>query len=455
MKNLNTRQHFALGLAGALLLGSTALAGVSQEEANKLGNQLTPMGSEAAGNADGSIPAWDGGIKKPPFPHTSGDFYKNPYSGDQPLYTITSGNAGQYASVLSEGHQALLKKFGTYKMIVYPTRRSCAYPDFVYAAAKKNAVTGGLESGGAGVKGAVMAWPFPIPKQGVEIIWNHNLRYRGFKLKRQFAAIAPTAGGDFTPIEVQDNVLFQYSDPQYSDTSQLKNISLKYSQRTMSPPRRAGNVILVHETINQLAGPRKAWVYSPGTRRVRRAPNIEYDNPQSYSDGLQTSDNFDVYNGSPDRYEWTIKGKQEMIIAYNTYEFQSPSHSYKDLAKPNHINQDILRYEKHRVWNVEGKLRADARHIYAKRTFFVDEDGWNIAAANLYDGQGKLWRVQEAHLLNFYDMPLCANNSEIVYDLQAGRYVLQGVKNQLKQLDFSAKMSNGDFTPQAIRKLGR
>ena len=52
-----------MGLIGALGLcvASAAMAKVSPEEAARLGQDLTPMGSEKAGNADGTIPAWDGG----------------------------------------------------------------------------------------------------------------------------------------------------------------------------------------------------------------------------------------------------------------------------------------------------------------------------------------------------------------------------------------------------------
>ena len=45
-------------LVGSLAAGS-AFAAVSPEQAAELGKTLTPMGAEMAGNADGSIPAWD------------------------------------------------------------------------------------------------------------------------------------------------------------------------------------------------------------------------------------------------------------------------------------------------------------------------------------------------------------------------------------------------------------
>ena len=41
------------------LMAGSAFAAVSPEEAAKLGEELTPLGAERAGNADGSIPEWD------------------------------------------------------------------------------------------------------------------------------------------------------------------------------------------------------------------------------------------------------------------------------------------------------------------------------------------------------------------------------------------------------------
>ena len=46
------------------VLAANVMAAVSPEEAAKLGTSLTPVGAEKAGNADGSIPAWTGGIPK-------------------------------------------------------------------------------------------------------------------------------------------------------------------------------------------------------------------------------------------------------------------------------------------------------------------------------------------------------------------------------------------------------
>ncbi|MBL4864609.1 MAG: DUF1329 domain-containing protein, partial [Rhodobiaceae bacterium] len=342
--------------------------------------------------------------------------------------------------------------YDTYKMNVYTSRRSCAFPESVYAANRQNAVNASLVAGGNGVDGALLGTPFPIPSEGVEVVWNHNLRYRGHKLTRQFSAFSPSFGGGFTAIVVRDQVIFTYADPAKEAFADLNNISLKYMQTVISPARRAGEIILVHDTINQVEGPRNAWSYSPGTRRVRRAPTIAYDNPQSYSDGLQTADNFDLFNGSPDRYTWDLLGKVEKYIAYNSYRLGSDALTYEQIAQERHIDQDLVRYELHRVWQVEGKLRENQRHIYNRRVKYFDEDSWTMAAADLYDARGELWRIQEAHIIQYYDVPTCFNGSEMVYDLIIGRYTIQGLKNQEPMINFFAdELEESQFTPSGVR----
>ena len=164
-----------------------------------------------------------------------------------------------------------------------------------------------------------MSAPFPIPSSALEIVWNHTLRYRGQRIARDFNYAAPTANGQYTLTDTRDEVVFDWSNPQFSRAEDLNNISIWFVAYTSAPARRAGNVVLVHETLNMAKEGRKAWTYSPGTRRVRRAPNIAYDNPVTNGDGLGTSDQYDGYNGAPDRYDWTVVGKQEKLSQQNNY----------------------------------------------------------------------------------------------------------------------------------------
>ena len=449
----------ALGLVAALALGSHAMAAVSASEAAKLGNELTPLGAEKAGNADGSIPAWDGGITSAAqagFPNfRPGQHHPDPYANDKPLYTVTATNMSQYAAKLTEGEKKMLQTYrDTFKMIVYPTHRSGAAPQRIYDATKRIATTAQLAKDGNGVTNAGEGIPFPIPKSGVEVFWNHVLRYRGDVIVRNIGQAPVTAGGDYTMVKFRDETMVAYSLPgARSDT--LKNTIAYFIQETVAPARLAGEVLLVQETLDQSLENRRAWVYNPGQRRVRRAPNVAFDNPGTNSDNLRTSDQFDMYNGSPQRYDWTLVGKKEMLVPYNSYKLNSNTLKYSDILKKNHINPDVARYELHRVWVIDSKLKAGQSHLYSRRTLYVDEDSWQIVAVDCYDSRGQLYRVQEGHVINFYEVPTIWTALETVYDLTNGRYLALGLDNEeARSRDFSQQRTEADYQPAALQRRG-
>jgi len=440
----------------AALYAGAAVAKVPKAQTERLQADLTPLGSERGGNADGSIPAWTGGISAPPegIGYKPGAHLPDPFAADKPLVRVTGANAANHDAYITRGQKALLERHSTYFLDVYPSRRSCALPDFVYKAAAKNTRVGELVADGNGVAKAIMASPFPIPNNGLEIVWNHTLRYRGYKLQREFTAIPVNQNGDYYQITVHDDAILRWSDPQMGAAEDLENISILYLLQTKAPSRSAGYVVLVQETLNMAIEARRAWTYSPGTRRVRRAPTIAYDNPGTNSDGITTSDSFGGYNGAPDRFNWTVRGRSEKYIAYNNY--RRVLTPYKELISKHHINQEVMRYEKHRVWEVVGTLKDSYRHLYSKRVFYIDEDTQGIVATEIYDGRGGLWRVQELGGGVQYELPLCGGSGDTVYDLQVGRYLMLGLINEEKPVDFNADHLDAKrYTPANIRRLGR
>src|SRR6056300_1280454 len=365
------------------LVASAAMADVPANVANRLGQDLTPMGAEKAGS-DSGVGSWSGASidGSALLQGYDGGALPNPYASDKSLYTITAANAGDYDAQLTTGQKALLATYpDTFKLNVYESRRSCTYPDFVYKAAKRNAEVGKVVDGGNGISESIMASPFPVPSSALEIVWNHTLRYRGERVARDFNYAAPTANGDYTLTYTRDEIVFSYSDAQNSRAEDLDNISIWFVAYTSAPARRAGNVVLVHETLNMAKEGRKAWTYSPGTRRVRRAPNIAYDNPVTNGDGLGTSDQYDGYNGAPDRYDWTVAEKAEKLSQQNNY--QAVLTPYEELLQAGHANQDVMRYELRRQWVVEGNLKGNARHIYAKRVLRMDEDSSQMTGGEM------------------------------------------------------------------------
>lgn len=449
-----TKSLLQVGVLGLSLLASGVMAAVSADEAAKLGASLTPMGAEKAGNAAGTIPAWAPMAKTIGTVDSKG-FLSDPYASEKPLFIITAQNVEQYKDQLAPGQYAMFKRYPeTFKMPVYPSHRGATVPDDVFAAIKENATRTNLVSGGNGLENFKTAVPFPIPKSGVEVIWNHITRYRGGSVTRLVTQATPQANGSYSLVYFQDQFVFRDKMKDY-DPANPGNILFYFKQKVTAPARLAGGVLLVHETLDQVKEPRSAWVYNAGQRRVRRAPQVSYDGPGTAADGLRTSDNLDMYNGAPDRYDWKLEGKKEMYIASDSYKLDSPQLKYADIIKAGHINQDLARYELRRVWHVVATLKEGQRHIYAKRDFYIDEDTWQAAVIDHYDGRGQLWRVAEAHAENYYDKQVPWYALETLYDLQSGRYLALGMKNEEKQAyDFGFTATTSDFTPAALRQDG-
>ncbi|MCB2107296.1 MAG: DUF1329 domain-containing protein [Rhodobacteraceae bacterium] len=447
----------SIGAATAIVLalawGQPAAAKVSAQEAAELGKSLTPVGATKAGNADGSIPAWDGGVTTAPAGYQPGTPHPDPFAGDTALYEITAANADQYKDMLSPGQMAMFKRYPeTWKIKVYPTRRSAAFPQDIYDAVINNATTAELTEDGNGFRNATRSSPFPIPKNGLETIWNHLARFRGQTTERSVKQVIPTPDGSYTPVQFQEKVLWAYA-AKGATIESINNRLAYFLQEVTAPARLAGTILLVHETLDQRAEPRNAWTYNPGQRRVRRAPNVAYDNPGTASDGQRTNDQLDMFNGAPDRYDWTLVGKQEMIVPYNNYKLDG-NVPVRDVIAAGHLNPEVLRYEKHRVWVTQAKVKQGTSHLYATRTFYFDEDSWQPLVVDNYDARGDIWRVSEAYAMQYYEQPLLWDTIHAHYDLQNGRYLAFGVKDKDDYVRFDVPLTEADFSPDALRRAG-
>lgn len=438
----------ALGLLTTLCLPSAAK--VTAQEADALGKALTPVGAEMAGNKDGTIPAWTGGLTAAPAGATPGN-YPDPYAADKPLFSITAETLEHHKGKLTDGQVEMLKKKAGYRMDVYPSRRSAAYPQAIYDAAKKAATTTELKGGGNGYAHAGGATvPFPIPKTAQEVLWNHVTRWRGGGYQRLSSSYPVSPNGDFYRVGY-DEVQVYDQNMDESKENRLFQMLLKYT----APATLEGTVYLVWEPIDQVAEQRSGWIYNAGQRRVRRVPDLAYDYVSDASAGLRVTDQFDGYNGAPDRYDWKLLGKQEVYIPYNAYKLLDKKYKAANVLKPGAIARDFARYELHRVWVVEGTLKSGARHIYGKRRFYIDEDSWQVAIEDAYDTRGQLWRHGEHHMAQFYDGQLPWYALNIWYDLNNGAYLTHGLMNEEKKpLTFNVRGKMADFQPDNLRRLG-
>lgn len=452
-------KNIIISAALASFVFSPAHAKISPAEAAKLGKQLTPIGAEQAANAEGTIPEWAGGITKTPAGFKTGGHHPDPFANDKVLFKITGKNYKQYLDKLSAGHIRLFELYpDKFYMNIYPTRRSAAYPQRIYDATKQSAVTAELIPSGNGVANSanLSGVPFPIPKNGLEVVWNHILRYRGDQtVRRRTVQALVSRTGAKNLVTFEDEVFPLYSQEGMT-AEKMDNVLLYFKQRILAPARMAGSLLLVHETLDQHKQPRKAWVYNPGQRRVRRAPNVAFDNPREASDGLVTTDQFDMYSGSPERYDWKLEGKKEMFIPYNSYKIHSDKVKYDDILTPLFLNREHVRYELHRVWRVTATLKPGMRHIYKKWEMYFDEDSWQLAISDIYDGRDKLWRMSLGHIINYYDVLTTWTTVEEHLDLQSGRYVAMGLNNEEPvTYEFGHVVSARDFQPAALRRAGR
>jgi hypothetical protein len=402
------------------------------------------------GNAK-DIPSWTGGLMQSKS-HQSGQFHSNPYFREKPLYTINQTNMEKFKHRLSPGSQKLLQQFPSMELPVYKTHRSASYPDYVYEGIKDNVSNAALMKYGSGVTGARISSPFPIPQNGLEVLWNHTLRFRGQSISYQASTVHVNASGSRAVTLRDYKYYFGYSDPELS-TGDLNNKIFFLKRKTLAPATQAGGITLVHETLDQVRSPRKSWIYVPGQRRVRRTPDLNHDTPDGATDSLRTIDQVDMFNGAPTYYNWKLVGKQEMYIPYNSYLLHGADLTVEDITGPAHLNPELLRYEAHRVWVVEATLRTGLQHRYAKRRYYFDEDSWSIVYAEEYDEKGELWQFSESHLINYFEIPLMFSTLENTYDFKDGRYFVEGIDNDRgATYDYSVEYSKRDFTTSAIRR---
>lgn len=451
--------HFtihSLGMALAMAFAaSTAMAAVTAEEAAALKSSLTPLGAEKAGNKDGSIPAWNGGLTVPTPGFVNGGRRPDPFAADKPLYTVTAKNMAEHAGRLTEGTKALLQKYpDSFRLDVYPSRRTAAAPQHVYDNTFKNATRARLVDGPAGPvpSGAYGGVPFPIPKSGLEVMWNQTLRWRGESWYAEFNGYTITPDGKRVLVLDARN---DYQMPYYAPDGTAEGFKGEYwLVRSMNagPAIRAGEAITGREHVS--ADKSATWVYLTGQRRVRKLPNACCDTPTPFSAGIVSFDEVEGFTGRLDRFDWTLVGKQEMLIPYNSNRTLLPEKDF-DVLGERHLNPDHVRWELHRVWVVEGTVKAGQRHTSPRSRYYVDEDSWIAALGDRWDSKGQLARTQFSLPVAMPDVPAQAGTAWGVYDLTSGSMFVNVLQNQKKvQTKVMPRYKDEVFTPDAMSGEG-
>jgi hypothetical protein len=445
----------AFGVALSLSC-ATAFSAVTADEAKVLGTTLTPMGADPKGNADGTIPAYTGGLTKPPAGYKNDDVRINPFAGEKPRLVITKDNYKQFEAKLTHASRELFARFPDFRMNVYATQRTASFPKVVLDNSIKNATKAKTVENGLGVADVLPGTPFPIPKTGEEAMWNHLLRYTtsGFKYKYDVMNVdrSGTASLSTTADIVQEWP--SYTTEKINTPLSPSDVYFQVKVNYTAPARRAGEAIIVKDYVDPINNKRRAWQYLPGQRRVKEAPDVAYDTPNPGNSGAATYDDAFAYNGAMDRYTWKLKGKTEMIVPYNAYDWVY-SKKTDNFTTPNFPNPDRVRWELHRVWVVEATLKEGSRHVYAKRVFYLDEDTWFAMAADNYDARGNMFRATMNSVTQAYDVGVSILAGQWHHDFNANVYSVSGIHTaDYYGIKFHGNLRDIEWAPQSLSSSG-
>jgi hypothetical protein len=440
--------HSIIAVSLGLVFAGTAMGALSHEEAKQLGATLTPIGAEKAGNKDGTIPEYTGGLVTA-HQKKGKTSRKDPFSGEKPLFSINSKNMAQYSNQLSEGVRALMTRYPTYRMDVYKTHRSVALPKWVDDDTMKNAGKATTINGGNGIKNAHADYPFPIPKTGNEAMWNHLLAFEPNVVVKSQAYTIDANGRAVLTADYTVNLEYPYWDTKKKSVDYYVYVSQKYK----GPARRSGEGLMLMDPLNFSEHPRKAWQYLPGQRRVKLAPDISHDAPEPATSGATTFDDNVIFNGSMERFNWKLVGKKEIYVPYNDYKLVYNS-TAKDLLMKGHINPDFVRWELHRAWVVEATLKPGKRHTYHRRVFYLDEDSWQALLSDEYDARGQLYRTGIAYMAPSHEYPAPYYSTLGHYDLITGQYNLNGFLGNNGSIEYVEPLPASTWTPDALAGSG-
>ena len=434
------RRDFGL-LAGTSLATATVAMGATMRQAQAqaapdatlLTTTLTPMGAERAGNADGSIPAWTGGLVSPALPPDQ-PVAVHLFEDEQPLYTVDASNMAQYADMLTEGTKFQISKYGT-SLKVYKTHRTAAVPQYVADNTAKNVTSAKLDPRGGrfGFTGAYGGAPFPIINTaeplvgGVQLIWNHLTAWVGYSDLTMFAPGLVMINGQLTLVAgTLSRTIYPYYDPQ-GTLATFGGYFSKGHYYDKAPSSVMGQETLVWHTTNVNVHPDIVWSLLNGQGRVRKDPNQAFDAPNPESDGVANVDEAEGFYGNPEQYNWTYITKKEMLVPYNCNKLGFGN--LEDILGPHFPKPEWVRWEKHRVWVVEATLAPGEHNVNVKRRFYMDEDTWFIMLGEGYDGNGNLWKAYVNYNQCIPSMPGVVDMATATYALMTGDYIINGNMN--------------------------
>lgn len=441
------------------LLAIQVQAAISADEAKALGTTLTPFGAQKEGNAEGTIAPYDptryANIKVTDGPWGDRTELKDPFADEKPILRIDANNMAQYKDKLSEGQMKLLESRPGYYLNIFPSHRTAVYPDELLKKTVANA-TGckTLDNGDAIDEGCRGGLPFPIPKTGKEVMWNHLAGWQGPAVQIDSGSFLMTSAGN----RVVANGLTMYRDyPYYTPSAPTPQIIMRTRGALKEPARQSGVVYLFWDYLNptQVGNPRSAWSYSPGQRRVRSSPDQAYDTPSTGGGGQLLSDEAFLYSGKMDRWDMKIVAKKEMYIPYNSFGMNSYRCDLDTSLKPNFLNPECERWELHRVWEIEATLKPGMRHVHSKRRYYLDEDDYLAGFYEAWDQGGKLARAGFTRSLHIPEHKIGYVSLIVFYDFNVLGYFVGTTPTSKKATQLYGQMlPERNLTPEAMQGTG-
>lgn len=446
---LSRRHALALALGSAAALAGGPVTAQEPPPVPKLGEELTPFGAIRAGNRTRAIPAWTGGLITAPKGYVPGRHSPDPYLEDGRWFTVGPDDLERYKIRLSAGLQALLTKYPkTFEIPVFPCRRSAAAPQRVYEASLENAGRVTLGGNGLVLDGARVGVPFPIPANGVQAMWNHLLRWRGTALTRTGQTVLLSGDAGMASRLYREDQSFPYAAGE-------EGKPLLYRRTTLLPKEEEGTTLITQATLNPIQAGFKAWLRTGERGRVVPAPDFLYETPDPATGGVCTADMLDMFSGPLDRFDFTLVSRREMYVPYNAYRLNTANLAPSEFLWYGHPNPQFLRYEMHRVWIVDARLKPNFQHSLPDRTYYLDEDSWQIVMAEHYNGKGDLLRYAEAHNVAHWQVPAFLPAIEFTFDLTADRYVARGIDNLQRPPVFDKPLKPVEFTPESLVRRSR
>lgn len=410
---------------------------------------LTPIGAIRAGTANRFIPVWEGGLSTPVKNYAPNFPHPDPFFEDSRWFTVTGPELERYKPRLSWGLRELLRRFERFEVPVYPARRSAAAPLAYYNGSIANRRTARLAENNLVVTGARVGVPFPEPKSGAEAMWNHLLRWRGGTMVRLNRIALPDRYGKFDIRLFREDLESAYNLGQDGLTAN------RYRRTGLAPDKVKGDSLLVIDSLDPLRAPRVAWYRAPDAPRAVRASDFAHGVADPATNGIQSADMLDMFSGPLDWFEYRLIGRRAMYAPYNAYKLIQENVDLEDFLWAEHPNSSFIRYELHRLWIVEAKLKRGYRHPYPERLYYLDEDSWQIVMADHFDQEYRLARYAEAHGVTYSQVPAFVPALEMTYDLIENRYAVSGRDNKAPPPIYGKPFDPVYFTRDALEPSRR